>query len=74
MKSCLRRESDALARGAIASEAEACEAEQHHRPRRGLRNRATYGEVETKAAGPIRDEIVPERQIDARAPSRSPDR
>jgi hypothetical protein len=44
------RNRDVLARGAIPCEAEPGEPDQHHCPGRGLRNRASDGEVETKSA------------------------
>src|SRR6202034_1996480 len=42
------------------------EADQHHRPGRGLgrRAKASHSEVETKAAGPVSDERVAEGQVD----------
>src|SRR6185312_466603 len=53
-----------FSRGLEPRKAKAREADQHHRPGRSLGNRAADGEVESKAAGPVGDEIVAERQID----------
>ena len=63
-----------LSRSAIARIAEAGEAEEHHRPGRGLGNRAAHGEVEAEAAGPVSDKRVAEGQIDVGPEARSPDR
>ncbi len=61
-----------LSRSAIARIAEAREADQHHRPGRGLGNRAADGEVEAKAARPVSDEIIGDGQVDAGPPKLEP--
>ena len=48
------------------------EADQHHRPGRGLGNRAADGEVETEAARPVSDKIVSEGQVDVGPPKSEP--
>ena len=48
----------------MAGEAEPREADQHHRPGRGLGDRAANGEVEAKAARPVSDKCVAEGQVE----------
>src|ERR1700733_9976581 len=48
----------------MAGKAQSREANEHHRPGRGLGNRAANGEVEAKATGPVSDKRVAKGQVD----------
>ena len=61
-----------LSRSAIARIAEAGEADQHHRPGRGLRNRAADREVVAVPPRPVSDKIVSDGQVDAGPPKSEP--
>jgi hypothetical protein len=51
-------------RPAISATAKACEADRHHRPSGGLRDRAADGKIEAEAAASVCNEIVTAGQID----------